>query len=160
MQITKKPRKTMNWAVASMCDCRPWHTMMYKSEKIPLRETWYWCGHDQQVHCEDHRRDDPVIPHGHHQGVHQQPLPGRAHLQAEEHQQAGADSAQPTASVQVSEENANALGVRLATWGDILSERRRSERGTENQWFEKKVEGMRSASARGNSISNLTWSYH
>lgn len=59
-------------------------------------------GRAQQVHREDHGRDDPVVPHGHHQGVHQQPLPRRAHLQAEEHQQAGADPAQPAASVQVS----------------------------------------------------------
>lgn len=54
------------------------------------------------MHREDHRRDDPVLPHGHHQGVHHQPLPGCAHLQAQEHQQAGADPSQPAAFVQVS----------------------------------------------------------
>lgn len=53
------------------------------------------------MHCEDHRRHDLVVPHGHHQGVHQQPLPDRAHLQTEEHQQAGADPPQPAANIQV-----------------------------------------------------------
>ena len=53
------------------------------------------------MHCEDHRGPDIVIPHGHHQGVHHQPLPGRPHVQTEEHRQAGADPPQPAALVQV-----------------------------------------------------------
>lgn len=53
------------------------------------------------MHCEDHRRHDAVVPHGHHQGVHHQPVPGRPHLQTEEHQQVGADPSQPAATVQV-----------------------------------------------------------
>lgn len=54
-----------------------------------------------QVHREDHRRRDVVLPHGHHQGFHLQPVPSRPHLQAEEHQQAGADPPQPAACIQV-----------------------------------------------------------
>lgn len=61
----------------------------------------YSCGFTPQVHCEDHRRHDSVVPHGHHQGVHHQPLPGRPHIQTEEHQQVGADPTQPTAVIQV-----------------------------------------------------------
>lgn len=53
------------------------------------------------MHCEDHWRHDTVVSNGHHQGVHYQPLPSRPHLQAEEHQQAGADPTQPTAVIQV-----------------------------------------------------------
>lgn len=54
-----------------------------------------------QVHCEDHRRCDVVVPHGHHQGFHHQPFPSCSYLQTEEHQQAGADPPQPTAFIQV-----------------------------------------------------------
>lgn len=61
----------------------------------------YSCGYTPQVHCEDHRRHDLVVPHGHHQGVHHQPFPRRAHLQTEEHQQVGADPTQPAATIQV-----------------------------------------------------------
>lgn len=67
----------------------------------PTQQVISWPGVVQQVHCEDHRRDDAFVPHGNHQSVHQQPLASRAHLQTEEHQQVGANPAQPAVTVQV-----------------------------------------------------------
>lgn len=54
-----------------------------------------------QVHCEDHRRHDVVVPYGHHQSLHVQPVPRCPHLQTEECQQAGADPPQRAATPQV-----------------------------------------------------------
>lgn len=68
------------------------------------------------MHCEDHGRDDLVLPYGHHQGVHQQPLPICAHLQTEEHQQIGADPAQTRATIQVSCINKLCKADNMSEW--------------------------------------------
>lgn len=103
------------------------------------------------MHCEDHGRHDLVVPHGHHQGVHQQPLPGRAHLQTEEHQQVGADPAQPTATIQVRRRPVNSLNTSHRKWSwdlqswrvDNLSRSRLS--GIRTRWCER---GPRKCSLR------------
>lgn len=99
------------------------------------------------MHCEDHRRRDVIIPHGHHQDFHLQPVPSRPHLQTEEHQQAGADPPQPTAFIQVRRAFPQITDEMTESWLR-QSQRESVMRGNYQKMF--------SAPLRGNVLSNLT----
>lgn len=73
------------------------------------------------MYCEDHRRHDPVVPHGHYQGVYYQPFPSNSYLQTEEHQQAGADPTKPAADLQVRGSNNRTAELQQARlWSKLV----------------------------------------